>query len=97
MAHRLTGCATSVMSRTTMPDPPRSVTSASFAPDGIFEAHVTVARGGNASPLGLGLGNANGVLAGWCAVGVGCPLDVVLPHAATITGTTMTARPLRNA
>ena len=93
----MTGCKTSVTSRTTMPEPPRSVTSASLEPAGIFEAHVIVAFGGGVRPLRLGVGNANGDAAGDCVVGVGCVPDVVLPHAARTNGTTISAMPFANA
>src|ERR1700680_2187668 len=80
-----------------MPEPPRSVTSASLEPAGILEAHVTVAFGGGVRPLRVGLGNANGDEAGDCVVGLGGVPDDVLPQAARTTGTTISARPFVNA
>lgn len=80
-----------------MPEPPRRVTSASLEPEGIFDAHVTVAFGGGVRPLSVGLGKANGDDVGDCVVGVGCVPDVVLPHAARTTSTTISATPFANA
>jgi hypothetical protein len=65
-------------------------------PEGIVEAHVTVAFGGGVSPLRVGLGNANGDDVADCAVGVGCVPDDVLPQAARTTETTIRARPFVN-
>src|SRR5260370_37393974 len=47
-----------VTSRTTIPCTPRRVTSASWWPEGICEAHTTATGGGAAGPPGVGLGNA---------------------------------------
>src|ERR1700680_2973082 len=91
MVQRVTGWATSVTSRPTMPEPPRSVTNASLAPEGIFEGQVMDAFGGGGSPLRVGLGNANGDAVGDCADAVGCVPDDVLPHAARTVGITISA------
>src|ERR1700730_7711998 len=95
--HRLTGLPTSVTSRTTMPEPPLRVTSPSLAPEGILEAHVTVTFGGGVSPLRTGLGNAKGDEAGECAAGLGLVPEDVLPQAASMTGTTISASHFVNA
>ena len=99
---RVTGLEMLLMSRTTMPDVLRRVTSASALPAGICDAQVNVAGDGGFGPPGVGLGNAGEVTAvgvggldGLDGEGVVCPVGPgEPPHAASTNNAAARTVPL---